>query len=127
MVSQGRLSMLDFIDLIREFLTLLTKDGRDHRKRVKKYVELEELINRIQTTIDWRGIVDRLWKLANAKPPQLPKTLRRPEDVKDWLFATVSILEHVARVKEMEDGEESYPASLQPPSGAFTIPIHRSS
>lgn len=108
---------MTFIEKIKRILrsiklscSYLTKEGRKARKREIFWEFMGPFTERLITGCDWRAIVGRLWNLANSD--QLPKTLRRPEDVKQWLFTTVSILELLA--KEQDDESITLPGPDNP-------------
>lgn len=87
-------------DRIKETLSLITKEGRKRKHRRIFQETTQQLLKGVMSETDWREILARLWHLANSKPPSLPKTIRRPEDVKLWLFTICSILEKITQEKE---------------------------
>lgn len=94
------MKLLDFIPIIRQIVKII-RENKKKQRRKKLLKTLINLLDMIMETTDWRDIVTRLWRLTNAG--ELPKTLRRPEDVKKWLFVIVALLEELTKRREAEN------------------------
>ena len=109
---------MDFLPHVQDILDLFSKQGRKRRRRKRFLKLLNQLTILMQETDGWKHATSQLWTMANNN--LLPKTVRRPEDVKNWLFAVVVLLQTITQ-KQMEETNATSDSAIP----GSTIPVGR--
>lgn len=116
--SNPMAKLIDFLPLVRNILQIIAATRRKKRKR-RILRTIDELLGFVQEYDTWKSAINRLWKLTEAN--MLPSKVRGPNDVKQWLFTTIAVLEKVAEQNDdpqrlLADDRSAGPADSTSPS-----------